>query len=37
VYLGARSTSLSTSRIKLPDGSIVTLTQDATSTVTLLK
>ena len=37
VYLGARTTSVSTSRIKLPDGSIVTLTQDATSTVTLLK
>jgi hypothetical protein len=37
VYLGARITSTSTSRIKLPDGTIVTLTQDATSTVTLLK
>ncbi len=37
VYLGARVTSTSTSRIKLPDGTIVTLTQDATSTVTLLK
>lgn len=37
VYLGARVVSTSTSRISLPTGAIVTLTQDATSTVTLLK
>jgi hypothetical protein len=35
VYLGARNTSLSNSTIKLPDGRVVALTQDATSTVSL--
>jgi hypothetical protein len=35
VYLGARSRTLSNSTIKLPDGRIVSVTQDATSTVSL--
>jgi hypothetical protein len=35
VYLGARSRTLSNSTIKLPDGRVVSVTQDATSTVSL--